>query len=109
MYQEGKAEELRQEFGEGTIYRISSPVCSPEIIKSVRDLRAVMDEYRRILNKIREEYGQNVKIKLVPISPVSVSIEAGRQTMKGDPIISVYDRNYITKKWTKALELNGKE
>lgn len=102
-------EELRQEFGEGTIYRISSPVCSPEIIKSVRDLRAVMDEYRKILNKIREEHGQNVKIKLVPISPVSVSIEAGRQTMKGDPIISVYDRNYITKKWTKALELNGKE
>lgn len=102
-------EELRQEFGEGTIYRISTPICSPEIIKSWRDLRAVMDEYRRILNKIREEYGQNVKIKLIPISPASVSIEAGRQTMKGDPIISVYDRNYITKKWTKALELNGKE
>lgn len=102
-------DELREEFGKGIIYRITTPSCSSEIIKSWRDLRAVIDEYRNALNAIREVYGQNVKIKIVPIAPVSVSIEAGRQTMKGDPQITIFDRNYITKTWTAALTLNGKE
>ena len=102
-------DELRKEFGKGTIYRITSESCSPEIIKSWRDLRAVINEYRNTLNTIREVYGKDVKIKMVPIAPVSVSIEAGRQTMKGDPQITIYDRNYISKAWSEALTLNGKE
>ncbi|MBO7231066.1 MAG: SAVED domain-containing protein [Bacteroidaceae bacterium] len=102
-------DELRKEFGKGTIYRITSESCSPEIIKSWRDLRAVINEYRNTLNTIREVYGNDVKIKMVPIAPVSVSIEAGRQTMKGDPQITIYDRNYISKAWSEALTLNGKE
>lgn len=101
-------EELRAEFGRGTIYRITTPSCNSEIIKSWRDLRAVIDEYRKVLNTIRETKGQNITIKLVPIAPVSVSIEAGRKTMKGDPAIVIFDRNYITKKWAQALVLNGK-
>ena len=101
-------EELRAEFGRGTIYRITTPSCDSEIIKGWRDLRAVIDEYRKVLNTIRETKGQNITIKLVPIAPVSVSIEAGRKTMKGDPTIVIFDRNYITKKWTKTLVLNGK-
>lgn len=102
-------DELRKEFGKGAIYRITSESCSPEIIKSRRDLRAVINEYRNTLNTIREVYGKDVKIKMVPIAPVSVSIEAGRQTMKGDPQITIYDRNYISKAWSEALTLNGKE
>lgn len=102
-------DELREEFGEGTIYRITTSSCSSEIIKSVSDLGAVISEYRNALNTIRENYGQNVKIKVIPIAPVSVSIEAGRQTMKGDPEMTIYDRNYITKKWAPAITLNGKE
>ena len=102
-------DELRKEFGKGTIYRITSESRSPEIIKSWRDLRAVINEYRNTLNTIREVYGKDVKIKMVPIAPVSVSIEAGRQTMKGDPQITIYDRNYISKAWSEALTLNGKE
>lgn len=101
-------EELRAEFGRGTIYRITTPSCDSEIIKGWRDLRAVIDEYRKVLNTIRETKRQNITIKLVPIAPVSVSIEAGRKTMKGDPTIVIFDRNYITKKWTKTLVLNGK-
>ena len=101
-------EELRAEFGRGTIYRITTPSCDSGIIKSWRDLRAVIDEYRKVLNTIRETKGQNITIKLVPIAPVSVSIEAGRKTMKGDPTIVIFDRNYITKKWAQALVLNGK-
>ena len=100
-------DEIRKEFGNGTIYRITSPLCGSEIIKSWRDLRAVIVEYRNNLNRIRESHSQEVNIKIVPIAPVSVSIEAGRQTMKGDPKITVYDRNYITKKWVPTLTLNG--
>ncbi len=101
--------EIREEFGDGAIYRITTESCNPGIIKSWRDLRTVIDEYRSVLNTIREVYGIDVKIKIVPIAPASVSIEAGRQTMKGDPQITVYDRNYISKTWTAALTLNGKE
>ena len=102
-------DELREEFGEGIIYRITAETCSSEIIKSRRDLRAVINEYRNALGSIRETFGKNVKIKIVPIAPVSVLTEAGRQTMKGDPQMTIYDRNYITKDWTAALTLNGKE
>lgn len=102
-------DELRQEFGNGIIYRITSASYNAEIIKSWRDLQAAIKEYRNALNSIRETYGKDVEIKIVPIAPVSVSIEAGRQTMKGDPIVTIYDRNYITKVWSPALKLNGKE
>ena len=102
-------DELREEFGEGIIYRITTSSCGSEIIKSVSDLKAAISEYRNALSAIRENYGQNVKIKIIPIAPVSVSIEAGRQTMKGDPEMTIYDRNYLTKKWAPAITLNGKE
>lgn len=102
-------DELQKEIGEGTIYRITTPNCGSEIIKSWRDLRAVIDEYRKVLNQIRETNSQVSKVKLVPIAPCSVSIEAGRQTMKGDPAIMLYDRNHITKQWAHALTINGKE
>ena len=102
-------DELQKGFGEGTIYRITTQNCGPGIIKSWRDLRAVIDEYRNVLNQMREANSQVSKVKLVPIAPCSVSIEAGRQTMKGDPAIMVYDRNFFTKEWTCALTINGKE
>lgn len=102
-------DELRKEFGAGTIYRITSESCGSEIIKSWRDLRAATNEYRNALNAIRAAYSKDIIVKIVPIAPVSVSIEAGRQTMKGDPQLTIYDRNYISKCWTAALTLNGKE
>ena len=83
--------------------------CSSEIIKSWQDLRVAINEYRNNLNAIREKYNNDVNVRIVPIAPVSVSIEAGRQTTKGDPQITIYDRNYITKDWSAALTLNGKE
>lgn len=102
-------DELRKEFGEGTIYRITAETFGSGIIKSRSDLKAVINEYRRALDNIRRSYGKDIKVKIVPIAPVSVSVEAGRQTMKGDPQITIYDRNYLTKDWAAALTLNGKE
>lgn len=102
-------DELRKEFGEGTIYRITAETFGSGIIKSRSDLKAVINEYRSALDNIRRSYGKDVKVKIVPIAPVSVSVEAGRQTMKGDPQITIYDRNYLTKDWAAALTLNGKE
>lgn len=100
--------ELREEFGNGTIYRIIAEPCGAESIKSWQDLQAVISEYRSNLNAIREKYNSEINVRIVPMAPVSVLIEAGRQTMKGDPQITIYDRNYISKKWSAALTLNGK-
>lgn len=102
-------DELRGVFGECAIHRITSSACDPQIIKSRSDLEAVMTLYRSTLNEIRLSYGPEIKILFLLLSPASVSIEAGRQLMKGDPLIAVYDRNYITKEWKEALVLNGKE
>lgn len=102
-------DELRKEFGNGTIYRIIANRCNPNLIKSNADLDYVIDNYRKILNEIRATHVQSIKVKLVAIAPASVSIEAGRQLMKGDPTIILYDRHYITKEWKGTLVANGEE
>ena len=100
-------EEIRQEFGDGEVLRIELEHPNAKAIKSTLDLQAVADAYRNYINYVREKYEQSVVVKLVPIAPVSISIEIGRQTMKGDPKLEIYDRDFRTKKWRKALELNG--
>ena len=102
-------EEVAVLFNDCRTYRIVANVCSPAAIKSKADLRAVADKYREVLNKIRLECAQNVKIALLPIAPASVSIEAGRQLMKGDPAVTIYDRNFQTKEWIPALSFYKKE
>lgn len=100
-------EEIREEFGNGQIYRILVNEPNAKSIKSEYDLQAIIALYRDCLNKIREEFCKEVIVKLVPIAPASISIEAGRQTMKGDPKIFIYDRHFKTKQWVKAIEVNG--
>jgi hypothetical protein len=88
------------------VYRIIAREYNPAIIKSKEDLHAIMRKYREVLNKVRKECAQNVQIALILIAPVSVSIEAGRQLMKGDPTITVYDRCYDSKEWIPTLTFN---
>jgi len=97
------SEELKDLFCGHRIYRIIATKCCPTAIKSRTDLQSVAKVYREILNKIRLECSPDVKIKLLPLAPSSVSIEIGRQHMKGDPSVSVYDRNFFTKEWASAL------
>lgn len=101
--------ELRNTFGESKIYRIIACDCNPNLIKSKNDLSYVIEHFRKVLNTIRETNSQTVRVKLVLIAPLSVSIEAGRQLMKGDPTIILYDRHYITKEWNETLILNNEE
>lgn len=99
--------EVKSVFRDFPAYRIIANNCNPKAIKSQADLLAVVNMYREVLNKIRLECVPKVRIALLPIAPVSVSIEAGRQLMKGDPEVVVYDRNYITKKWMPAISFKG--
>ena len=96
-------EEIATFFSNHRTYRIIASSCSPTAIKSKNDLQAVVEIYRETLNRIRHECVPGVEIALLPIAPASVSIEMGRQYMKGDPPISVYDRNYLTKEWASVL------
>ena len=102
-------EELREIFGNREIQRIVATQCSPDCIKSPADLAEVVKLYRSVLNDIRSSGAANAKVHFLPIAPASVSVELGRQLMKGDPEIWIYDRNYITKKWGIALKLIGLE
>ena len=102
-------EEVENIFGGQRIYRIVANNCSPAAIQSEADLSAVKQEYRKVLNKIRLECSSDVQISLLPIAPASVSIEAGRQLMKGDPAVTIYDRNYLTKEWVPVLPIHKTE
>ena len=102
-------EELGGIFGNCEVHRIVASQCSPACIKSPADLAEVLTLFRSVLNDIRTNIGPDVTIHFLPIAPASVSVELGRQLMKGDPEIWIYDRNYITKKWDIALKLNGQE
>ncbi|MGI6298135.1 MAG: SAVED domain-containing protein [Saccharofermentanales bacterium] len=100
-------EEIQVLFNDYRTYRIIANACSPAAIKSKADLRAVIDKYREALNKIRLECVPNVQIALLLIAPASVSIEAGRLLAKGDPAVTIYDRNFQTKEWIPTLSFNG--
>ncbi len=95
--------ELATVFAGHNIYRIIANECAPTVIKSRDDLLKVTDMFREVLNKIRLESVPNVKVALLPIAPSSVAIETGRQLMNGDPIVTVYNRNYLTKVWVPTL------
>jgi len=96
-------EEIRKVFGGYRVFRIVANNCSPAAIKSKADLLAITQKYREALNRIRLECAATVQVALLPVAPVSVAIEAGRQLMKGDPSMTVYDRNYLTKEWTPTI------
>lgn len=102
-------EEIQSLFCDCQTYRIIANICSPAAIKSKADLCAVINKYREALNIIRLKCAANVQIALLPIAPASVSIEAGRQLMKGDPAITIYDRNFRTKEWMPTLSFYKKE
>lgn len=96
-------DELKSVFSDHHIYRIVAKEPNSTAIKSPKDLEAVMKLYRKTLGIIRKESGKDVNVALLPIAPASVSIQAGRHLMKGDPKITVYDRNSITKEWAPTL------
>jgi len=96
-------EELKALFHDQPAYRIVARNFTPDAIKSKADLAAVIEKYRIVLNQIRKECAPNVEISLFPIAPPSISVEAGRQLMKGDPRITIYDRKQDTKIWEPAL------
>lgn len=101
--------ELQNIFEGHRIFRIMANDYGPNAIKSEADLSAVTHEFRKVLNKIRLSCSEGVQVSLLPLAPVAVSIETGRQLMKGDPIITVYDRNYITKEWVPVLSIHKME
>lgn len=101
--------EIESVFEGHRVYRIIAKDCSPFAIKSEADLSAFKQQYRNVLNRIRLECSPEVQVSLLPIAPASVSIEAGRQLMKGDPVITVYDRNYLTKELCSTISIHKEE
>ncbi len=95
--------EINRVLGGSQIHRIIARDCGPKCIQSKADLQAVIWKYREALNAIRVGCTPDVQVNLLFIAPASVAIEAGRQLMKGDPQVTIYDRNYLTKQWVPTL------
>jgi nucleoside phosphorylase len=74
------------------VYELTVDSPQPNIIRTEKHLQDFVVKWRELLNEIREQHGSNVKIHLLPASPLSISIECGRRLLpKVDPTIRVYD------------------
>ena len=98
-------DEIFKTCGNIPIYRIKINKHDPKCIKSKQDQEYFLKRYREVLNEIRKDHDNNVDIHLFPIAPASISIQMGRHLMKGDPTIILYDRNYKTGTFAKAISI----
>ncbi|KJS86271.1 MAG: hypothetical protein JM58_07170 [Peptococcaceae bacterium BICA1-8] len=98
-------DEIFKTCGRIPIYRIKISKHDPKCIKSKQDQEYFLKHYREVLNEIRKEQDNDVRIHLFPIAPASISVQMGRHLMKGDPTIIIYDRNQKTGAFIKAISI----
>lgn len=71
---------------------------------NLQDFRRVM---RLAFDRIKAKHGQDAELHIFPAMPVSVAVELGRVWMpKADLPMIIYDQNYQTGGFLKALTIN---
>ena len=100
-------EEINEIADNRPVYRITVDSPNPKCIKNKKTIENFIEVYRKMLNTIREN-NSNCEIHLFPIAPASISVEMGRHWMeKGDPPITVYDRNPKCNGFHPTLRFGG--
>ncbi len=96
---------------EVSIWVISSNDPNNDFLKSPSQLAAFRCLFRRLLNRLKLEHGNDARIHIFPSVPVSVAIDVGRVWMpKADLPMMIYDQNTKTKGFSYAFEIkNTKE
>lgn len=89
------------------IYELDVDHPKPNLVRTRAQLAAFAEQWRALLNGIRERHGSTVTVHLLPACPVSVAVELGRRMLpKVDPKIRVYD--WRDKRFHYALTLGAK-
>lgn len=89
-----------------SIYTITIDSPFNDFLKSKKQLQDFSVVYRKLLNKMKADYGSATPVHIFPAMPIAVAIEMGRVWMpKADMSLFVYDENTANSGFFKALEI----
>lgn len=100
-------ERIKKVMGEDVdIIKIESNIKDVNVIKGKKEKELYRKEIRSTLEKIKDKYGEDVKINVFPAMPISLAVETGRCWLqKIHPKLVIYDEK---NGFTKALEIEYK-
>ncbi|WP_394530777.1 SAVED domain-containing protein [Priestia aryabhattai] len=77
-----------------------------DFLKSKEQLKKFREEFRKLMNKIKETHGHKNELHLFPAAPVSVALEIGRTWMpKADLPLKIYDENRKNNGFTHTFDI----
>lgn len=92
--------------GSHSIWTMTVPDPNNDLLDSRQQLSAFRKRFRKLLNQIKAEHGEDAMIHVFPAVPVSVAVEIGRVWMpKADLPMRIYDQNRETGGFTVALDI----
>lgn len=87
-------------------WEITIPNPNNDFLKSRGQLRLFREDFRTLLNRIKERHGEKAVIHIFPSVPVSVAVEIGRvRQPKADLPFIVYDQNQKTGGFIRAIKI----
>lgn len=92
--------------GSHSIWTLTVPDPNNDLLDSRQQLSAFRKRFRKLLNQIKAEHGEDAVIHVFPAVPVSVAVEIGRVWMpKADLPMRIYDQNRETGGFTVAFDI----
>ena len=93
--------------GEGcSIWTMTVPVPHNDFLKSPRQLQLFRDEFRRMLDRVKTQHGDDAMLHVFPAVPVAIAVEIGRVWMpKADLPLKVYDQHRGLGGFLPAVEI----
>jgi len=80
-----------------------------DFLKSREQLRLFRENFRRLLDNIKQQHGQDTILHVFPAMPVSAAVEIGRVWMpKADIPLCIYDQNTGRGGFVSTLSIGGK-
>lgn len=77
-----------------------------DFLKGRGQLRKFREAFRRLLDRIKAEHGEDATIHVFPAVPVSIAVEMGRVRMpKADLPFRIYDHNRISGGFAHAFDI----
>ena len=91
---------------EASIWTLTIREPNNDFLKSRKQLGMFRECWRKLLNRIRAEHGEDACIHLFPAVPVAIAVEIGRMWMpKADLPMRVYDQNRKRNGFAYALDI----
>ena len=95
--------------GDYPIYSIEAEEPGFNFLQSWEQVQAFREQYRSILDRIRQDHGEDVTIHLYPATPNPINFEIGKGIMKNvDPTIIIYDKTSEDTMYREVFHLHDR-